>query len=50
MNKQEYAICQERKHVKSGQKVNEEGVWDVCKYCGVLFRYVTKLEEKDAQV
>lgn len=47
-NKKQYQICKERKHVKSGQKVVDGETWDVCKYCQVLFRYVTRLEEKDA--
>lgn len=47
-NKEEYRICRERRHMKSGQSVNDHDArWDVCKYCGVWFRYVTELKEKN---
>lgn len=45
MNKKEYEICKVRKHQKSGLKA---GDWDICEFCGIKFRYVTKLEEQDA--
>lgn len=48
MNKKEYAICLKRKHQKSNLKIDG---WDICEFCGVKFRYVTRLEEQiDAEI
>lgn len=41
---EEYRICKKRKHQSSGAK---DGDWKVCKFCGTLFRFIVKMEEKD---
>lgn len=47
--KQQYEICQERKHQKSGilQSGPSGPAWEICTFCGTCYRYVTKVEEKE---
>ncbi len=42
LNKKEYSICQKRKHQPAGK----DGEWNICKFCGTQYKYVSKIVEK----
>ena len=42
MNAEEYKICKVRKHAAGGK----DGEWIICKFCGVKYKYITKLVEQ----
>lgn len=43
-----YKICKQRGHSACGVQLTSHPPWDICKFCGVAFRFETKLLEKDA--
>ena len=44
-NNPAYLECQKRGHTASGEVLTSAPPWDVCKYCGVPYRYERVLRE-----
>lgn len=46
--RREYEICKQRKHQASGQMVGDEnGSWQICKFCDTQFQYATVMKERN---